>query len=114
MTESACISKGTRATDGAPTRLPLSCRCRPATIFLTCRATTAQTCSDGARTCPSLPTTCAALAKARRRRVHPQTFTTCARSRAVLILLLPLTTVCVALAGFYGWDGQVIREWRLA
>jgi hypothetical protein len=28
----------------------------------------------------------------------------------VLILLLPLTTICVALAGFYVWHRQLIRK----
>src|ERR1700704_5924517 len=102
MTEVGCISKASRAMDGAPTRPPLSCRCRLATIFPTCRATTAQTCSDGARR-PSLPSTCAAL-------VHRGPSRPRARSRAVLILLLPLTTICVALAGFYVWHRQLIRK----
>jgi len=60
--------EGYESVDGGPTRLPLSCRCRPATIFLIYRPTTAQTCSGGARR-PSLPSSCAALAKAKRRRV---------------------------------------------
>ena len=28
----------------------------------------------------------------------------------MLILLLPLTTICVALAGFYVWHRQLIRK----